>query len=409
MIGYPQFRIGIPSSPTPFQRIPNPLYVDINAANGGTGTADSPLNSLSLAVSIAMGREGQVILVKAPESNPFRVEPAQFESTFDLTIKGWDSEPWHLYGSDIVTGWASIGGGIYSKTLNYSTVSVATVTTMTETIVDKVFNVKLKVAPVPAIPERGQIGYSGGVAYIRLPNDEDPNLHTIELARRNTGLRAYGFAKLIVEDMVGRNYLTAPLQVGLSTQPVGTGNLVARNCLLEYSGLNGVNVAGQNELTECYNVESYAHTNDGFNHRRTSGNGILILNGCKGGYNGDFAGQSSQGASAHTDATMIINGGEYNYNVSGGMVSIDTSINDLHGDTEYGPVTMTGNMRLGNTSGTIANQASCAWMDNTTGTVTGSVTVSNGGGVGVRVNTASAVTGLSNIISDGNALPDVIA
>jgi hypothetical protein len=396
----------IPSLP---ERIPNPLYVDITAVNGGIGTKDSPFNSLTDALALATGREGQVICLKAPETNPFRVEPSAFQSTEPLTIQGWDHEPWYIYGSEVVTGWTSIGGGVWSKFLGYTSVNIATVMTMTETIGDREFKKKLIEAAVATAPAQGEIGYDGATAYIRLPSDENPNSHTIEVARRNTAFRPQGFAAITIEDMIGRNFLSAAITNGLSTQPLGTGKLIVRNSLIEYTGLNGITASAQNELTECYNVQAYRCTNDGFNHRRISGAGIMTLNGCKGGYNGDRAGQSSQGASAHTDATLIINGGQYNWNVSGGMVSIDTSVNNLHGDTAYGPILMDHNMRLGNTAGTIASQASCAWVNTATGIVTGPVTVSNGGGVGVRVNTPNAVTGLNNIQSINNALPDIIA
>ncbi|MEG3495437.1 hypothetical protein V2U99_26605 [Klebsiella variicola] len=66
------------------------------------------------------------------------------------------------------------------------------------------------------------------------------------------------------------------------------------------------------------------------------------------------------------------------------MVAIENAQCDIHGDTKYGPVVMDGNMRLGNTAGTIASQAGCAWLNYATGIVTGDVTVKNGQGVGVR-------------------------
>lgn len=408
--GYQNWRIGQRRLAVPLPFVPNPLYLDIDAPSDGTGTELSPLNSLTEALALGTGRVGQVICIKSTEANPFRVEPTAFQSTEPLVLKGWDNEPWYIYGSEKHTsGWSSLGGGVWSKALGYSAVNIATVMTMTETIGDREFKKKLIEAPVPTTPAQGEIGYDGTTAYVRLPNDENPNSHTIEIARRNTAFRPQGFAAITIEDMVARNFLSAAISNGISTQPVGTGKLIVRNSIIEYTGLNGITASAQNELTECYNVQAYRCTNDGFNHRRTTGAGIMILNDCKGSYNGDIAGQSSQGASAHTDATLTINGGEFNWNVSGGMVSIDTSVNNIHGDTSYGPVLMDRNMRLGNTAGTIASQASCAWVNSATGTVSGSVTVSNGQGVGVRVNTADAVTGLENITSVGNALPDIIA
>lgn len=48
-------------------------------------------------------------------------------------------------------------------------------------------------------------------------------------------------------------------------------------------------------------------------------------------------------------------------------------------------------------------------MDNCTGLVVGPVTVSNGHGIGVKTETADAVTGIESINSVNNALPDEIA
>ncbi|WP_140423626.1 hypothetical protein [Escherichia coli] len=65
-------------------------------------------------------------------------------------------------------------------------------------------------------------------------------------------------------------------------------------------------------------------------------------------------------------------------------------------------------MRLGNTAGTIAKQCCCAWLNNSVGAVTGSVTVENGGGVGVRRDSGAVVDGITTIHSINNALPDIL-
>ncbi|HCF8632539.1 TPA: hypothetical protein NIY76_005432, partial [Klebsiella pneumoniae] len=101
-------------------------------------------------------------------------------------------------------------------------------------------------------------------------------------------------------------------------------------------------------------------------------------------------------------------GGTFNFNVSGGMVAIENAQCDIHGDTKYGPVVMDGNMRLGNTAGTIASQAGCAWLNYATGIVTGDVTVKNGQGVGVRRGPDAIVEGIATIHSINNALPDIL-
>ncbi|OVG27060.1 hypothetical protein B5L94_25215, partial [Klebsiella pneumoniae] len=154
------------------------------------------------------------------------------------------------------------------------------------------------------------------------------------------------------------------ISCGLSTQPAGTGFLAVNDSVIEYCANAGVGGTGRNELIICNNVRAWRISNDGFGqHAPVGGAGKMILNGCNGSYNGDQAGQSAQGASNHEFTKMVINGGTFNFNVSGGMVAIENAQCDIHGDTKYGPVVMDGNMRLGNTAGTIASQAGCAWLN----------------------------------------------
>jgi hypothetical protein len=92
-----------------------------------------------------------------------------------------------------------------------------------------------------------------------------------------------------------------------------------------------------------------------------------------------------------------------------GVGGIESARMDLIGNSEYGPVIIENNMRLGNTAGTIAAQAGLFYNDQMTGTITGPVIVRNNGGVGVRKAAGATVIGLGNVTSTGNALPDVIA
>jgi hypothetical protein len=150
--------------------------------------------------------------------------------------------------------------------------------------------------------------------------------------------------------------------------------------------------------------------NDGFNFHATAGlKPRAVLNDCDGSYSGHVAGDSAQGASNHEQTIMVLNGGRFDRNVSGGMVVIDDAVCDIHGDTSYGSVSMARNMRLGNTVGTIASQVGCAWLDNSTGTVTGTVEVTDGLGRGVRTEAAGAVKGVEAILSARNAVPDALA
>jgi hypothetical protein len=361
------------------------------------------------------GFDDQTIRIQATSGNPLRAEYA-YESAFSLTVEGWDDEPWHHYGSDVQTsGWSDLGGGIYSKTLNYTSIGRPLVTTMTQTIGDRSdWWYKLVPATVATTPGVGEYGYASNVCYVRLPGDADPNGHTIEVPRRNYCWRAIGAGRLTVRDFVHRASIVGNSIVGLSTNPDGTGYMTMEDGLSEYGGTLGgcVMAGGKFESLICRRVEAYRSDNDGFNIKAPVPGGaanLAQLYDCDGSYNGDLVNASAQGASAHESSVMELHGGRYDYNVSGGMVSIDTSINRLIGDGPDGAVYMENNMRLGNTGGTITAQAACAWMDTTTGSVTGPVYVRNNQGVGVRVATVSAVTGLSNIVSTGNGAADVIA
>ncbi|HDK6074171.1 TPA: hypothetical protein M4197_004093 [Klebsiella variicola] len=188
-----------------------------------------------------------------------------------------------------------------------------------------------------------------------------------------------------MNDYIARYCMINGISCGLSAQPAGTGFLTVNNSVIQYCANAGVGVTGRNELIICNNVRAWRISNDGFGqHAPVGGAGKMILNGCDSSYNGDQAGQSAQGASNHESTKMVINGGAFNFNVSGGMVAIENAQCDIHGDTKYGPVVMDGNMRLGNTAGTISSQAGCTWLNYATGIVTGDVTVKNGNGVGVR-------------------------
>lgn len=404
------WRLGVPTPGVYRNLPPNPLYVNtLSGTASGTGSIDNPVNTLSLALGLCAGLPDYEIKIIAPESSPLRQEVI-FDTSMDVTLSGVDKEPWYTFGSEQHTSGWLLNGSVYSKTLSYTSVMQVVVTTMTETIGDKNFFYKLvQNTNTPTAPAQGEYGYLNGVIYVRLADDSNPNSHTLEISRRNFGVGTIGFGLLTVNDCVARYCMINGISCGQSTQPAGTGYLTVNDSLIEYCANGGVGGTGRNELIICNNVKAYRISNDGFNqHAPTGGQGKMILNGCDGSYNGDKAGQSAQGASNHETTTMVINGGTFNYNVSGGMVVIETARCDIHGDTSYGPVVMDGNMRLGNTAGTIANQASCAWLDSSQGTVTGYVTVKNGLGIGVKRASGASVTGIELINSINNAFPDQI-
>lgn len=388
---------------------PNPIYVDtLHGKITGKGSQSDPVNTLSIALDLCSGLPDYEIKIRAPENNPLRQEVI-FNTSRNVYISGTDHEPWHIYGSEIHnSNWTQVSNNIYCKAMGYTSVSQVVVTSLNEKIVDRYFHVKLlQNIQTPTTPAPGEYGYVSGIIYVNMPDDSTPNTHTIEVSCRNFGVGTIGLGMLTVSDCVSRYAMIDGIHNGQSTQPENTGYLTVNNSLTEFCVNAGVGTSGRNELTICNNVKSFRIGNDGFGaHAPTGGEGLIVLNGCTGSYNGDVPGESAQGASNHERTKMIINGGTFNHNVSGGMVVIDYARCDIHGDTEYGPVVMDGNMRLGNTVGTIASQASCAWLNYSSGMITGDVTVKNGGGVGLRRGPAAEVIGIELIKSINNSLPD---
>jgi hypothetical protein len=408
MLITPAWKQGVRCPPIPRVFPPNPLYVDtVRGTAGGAGTYDSPINTLGVAQALCAGLDDWVIKVRAPVSSPLRQEIV-YESTMLLQVEGLDDEPWHIYGSDTISAVWSGTGPVYSKNLGYTLLTQVVVTSLTETIGGRSFHPKLLInTDTPTQPRQGEFGYQNGIVYVRLWDDSAASLHTFEIARRNTCLGTIGFGLLTVKNIVARHALVNCVHNGRFGQPEGTGKLHVLDSLIEYSVNGGVGAAGQNEETICTRVESYRVANDAFNVHALTGLGYMELNACKGKYSGDKAGQSAQGASCHEATRLVINGGEFGWSVSGGMVAVENSRCDIHGDTPYGPVLIDRSMRLGNTPGPVALQAGCAWLDATSGSVTGDVTVSNGLGAGVKA--GASVVGAHLIKSINNALPDVFA
>jgi hypothetical protein len=390
-----------------------PLHVNtVTGTGSGTGSAANPMNSLTAAITACAGLPDWEIRVHAPATAPLRQE-AVYESSLALTIRAADpAQPFHIRGSDVVSGWAG-AGPVYSKALGASSIGPVIVTTMTETIGAESFDfILMPTAGTQTAPAAGEYGFASGTVYVRLPGDVSPASHTIEVGRRNTCIATRGFGKLTIRDVDARGTIVTPILNGLTGQPVGSGHLEVVDAFLGYTSRqgNGLAATGQSEMTVATRVKVRRAGNDGFNLHATAGLvATMILNGCDSSYNGHFVGDSAQGASNHENTRMVLNGGRFDYNVSGGMVVINDAVCDIHGDTEYGAVTMRHNMRLGNTVGTIADQAGCAWLDNSTGTVSGPVEVTDGLGRGVKVKTAGAVAGLGSVLSTRNAVADSIA
>ncbi|HDX1996924.1 TPA: hypothetical protein ACS9HG_004308, partial [Escherichia coli] len=172
------WRTGIPTPGVLRNYPPNPLYVDsVNGSPSGTGSVDNPVNTLSLALGLCAGLPDYEIKISAPENSPLRQEVI-FDTSLDVTLSGVDSEPWYTFGSEKhISGWTQ-SGQIWRKTLGYTSVLQAVVTTMAETVGDRddFFFKLVQNTATPTTPAAGEYGYSGGVIYVRLPDDSSPNL-----------------------------------------------------------------------------------------------------------------------------------------------------------------------------------------------------------------------------------------
>jgi hypothetical protein len=403
-------RLAIPAFAITQALPPLPLYVNsVTGSDGNSGTESSPLKTLTMAQTLCAGLPEWVIRVSAPESQPI-IGQLIYESSHELTIEGKSGEAWHARGGEQLTGWS--GGPVYTKALTWTTVGTIVVRTMKITIGGVEYPVELtQNMSTPTTPAAGEWGYTGGTLYVRLPESANPAAHTIEGARFGSCLLTRGLGWLVVKNVNAQCAVGACLHNGLSGQPVGSGLLRVESSHTMF-GEDGIGASGYSTETVCTNCTSQRNRNDGFNLHAANVKGEnpkMVLNACTGEANGDKEGESSQGASNHEETHMIINGGSFNYNVSGGMVTVQKARCDIHGDTAFGAVTMNGNMRFGNTAGTIAAQAGCAWMETTTGEVTGSVSVTNGQGSGVKLVTHGNVSGINGIVTEGNALPNEIA
>ncbi|WWA79511.1 hypothetical protein Kintu_gp19 [Xanthomonas phage Kintu] len=392
------------------------IYLDTEAFVNGSGSRESPFNSINSALIAADGFQGMRIKIFSRPNTPIRSEII-YTSSFDIEIEGVDGLPWYAFASSLHTsGWSDMGAGIYSKSIGTTAIGRPCVLTLSQTVGDRSdWFYKLIPSEDPLNPQAGQYGYSGGVTYIRLPDSSNPNSHSIEIPVRNNCVSAVGSGRVTIRNLVGRFAINAITSVGRSTQATGTGYMTIEDSLLEYGGgAGGAAASGKFESLVCRNVRAYRADNDGFNIHALVPDGAAChaeLFGCEGSYNGDIF-ESSQGASAHEGCRMDIHGGRFNFNVSGGMYSIDSSVNNLYGDGEFGPIEMTGNMRnvpFGVDPGRFLGlQAACGWGGQSSGLVLGHVRVTRNNWRGVKVETPGNVAGVDQIISEDNGAPDSI-
>lgn len=361
------------------------------ASTGGADTncgmdAASPLATIAHGFG-RLGAIGGTLYLTAAESDPFR-------ETFDLDVARpitFDSPdgvtPWHWYGTaKYVAGWASVGGGVWSQAV----ASDPTAPIFIPTIPNGDYFAILRAIGDSTTPAQGEYGYSGGVVYVRLPSDEDPNDHDLEISSVLAPVRVSNdrAAVLTVRNGVVRGGRTGCV-VGSRT---GFGGVtVCYNVTAEYGNNNfAIQPSGGLSAMLCNGCVSAWAGNDGFNLHNDAGDpSYMRLENCTSKFCGD------EGASPHDSTVMEIVGGEYSDNGSAGITAIENATLRVSGGTVVAR----------NTPDVLRpTEGGIAYLDDAAGYVE-DVTVEDNNGPGLYVAAVGTVR-VTGLTSSGNALPD---
>lgn len=402
-------KYGLPMS------VPGTYYVDTaigNNVNHGQ-LATVPLATLIEARNRidALGIEGRIRL-SADAAHPVR-EKFQHTSAHDLVIEPTvaGTRP-VLYGSFAHTsGWASEGGGVYSKNVGVGYPGLllfVAVTTLTETFAGQTRFLRLKpTAGTQSAPAVGEFGYDapGMVVYVHLPSGADPNTHTLEIPKLNYALQSVGGGVLRPRDLDVYFGNLAGVRAGpvVEDSETGTGNVVATTCRSYYGGGGGggFGSSGTFGVLEQIDCEGYHAMNDGGNYH---GTGTVYVRGGRYAYNGD------EGLSAHDDTVLHVLASdtgrcETDHNWSSGVLSVGNCEQhidglDTHDNCLAGPLI----------EGDATKQGGVSWYDSTMSGSVANVTAENNTGPGVYIEPGADVAvgdGIESGVGRGNTLADV--
>ncbi|MBZ0296082.1 MAG: hypothetical protein K8L99_26215 [Anaerolineae bacterium] len=369
----------------PFER----AVIHVNAASGNdsnsglaAASAKATVNAAKTALDTYFGSVG-TIQVTAPVESPVTLDNLTFNGG-DFLIKGngaaWYAEGLHYTYS---SGWSDAGGGIYTRS-DQPTTSILFIETLNDS--DGFYTALTANTSTPTTPAAGQFGVDSGTLYIHLPGDVDPNSHTIIQPRSSTMLRPSGTTKLEVADAVLRYSRVDGVFVD------DTASLKMRDCTVEYHGQDGISNSSADAETIQHEfirvIARRAVSNDGFNIKVK---GIATLIDCEGAYCGD------EGCSPHDNSQIIVMGGRYHHNgTGGGITGVDNAVMILSG------------VRCDHNHRTVlpAGEAAISYLGNTSGSCD-DCTVDNNTGPGFICDTTGDVT-VSNLTSEDNTQSDIL-
>jgi hypothetical protein len=381
---------------------PSTVYVDSvagdDAANGSSAT---PVKTLAVAAGLAgpalSSLGAATIVATSTQAAPFR-ETLQYTAAGNLTIRSATSgTKWWLYASTKYTsGWASLGGGVWSQTISspaIGSISLVMVTTLTETIGDRSFWLRLqKNTATPTTPAAGQFGISGTTCYVRLPADANPNSHTIEVPTQGNGLQNTGNGILTPVDAEA----WCAVAIGIKNGAVGsTGSVDATDCGAQYC-TSGFGTEFNYGPTTFTRTRGWANLNDGHNiHGDPGENSIVTCTDVDGSYNDD------EGISPHDDTHLVITGSSTiaSYNGHGGATCIGNAVMDVLAGRYHH------NMRISIPAG----EGAITYIDATnSGQIAAAVEVDHNTGAGIMIKAGATVT-LGAYSSHDNGAADNLA
>jgi hypothetical protein len=311
------------------------VYVDAaTGSDGAAGSEDAPVRTLARALAvlaasadlIAAAGATPTVFAASTAGAPFRervvVDPASLGGLTALRLAAWGydadaAERAYLqHAAAHTSGWTAMGGGVYSKATG--TPHTRTVAVMTITNARAVEALLVRNALAPTAPAEGEFGYSGGLLYVRLPGDADPNAHTVEVDAATTPaeeacLTASGVALRLDGFVVKIGRLFAVwIERG--------GYLTGAGCTFALASSSVVSTGGEaGSGFDLTGGEVYGGlANDGVNMNAPAG----TVSYCRGVYvhdNGD------EGLSQHNGDTLYVLGGEVAHNGSAGVFGVDGS------------------------------------------------------------------------------------
>lgn len=289
-----------------------------NDSNDGL-TSGTPKLTLQAAVNLLSG-DGTIRVV-APLATPLR-ESATHSGAFTISIDGGGS-PWYIFASELHgSGWASLGGGVYSKTIGWDP-SVVNIVVDTVQVDGNGNNYRLvRLGSTPTTPGVNQFGTVGTTMYVHLFGGVDPNTNAVEVARYTNAIFMHGSGDLVLTQMVGR-YANASIVLQ------DAGGVDCNTCTSEYAFGNGFATQGQavgSKIFKCTNCMARCNSDDGYNVHGNPGQAVRMdITNCIADWILD------NGASNHDDTIMNLIGGELRHCGNSGVYSINNATFTLNG------------------------------------------------------------------------------